>query len=740
MRDPNETVHVYEYDLLGRQTQDRVVAFGDDIDQSVKRIATGYEVRGMVATVTSFDQSGVGVGNVVNQVAYEYDDFGQLSKDSQSHSGAADGSTPAVSYTYEDGSTGNTARRTSTVYPNGRIVETLYGSTGSDNDKLSRVEALKIQGEGQNAASYEYLGLGWYVNVLYPEPSVNLTYIKAASQHVGDAGDPYTGYDRFGRTVEMLWETTPGEAERDHFVWGYDRASNRTWKANLAASSGQDEHYGYDELYQVTEADRGNLNFNLTAIGAIPDNTQTFTYDPTGNWDRFTNADDGTETLDQSRVHNQDNQITQIDGSNSGILYDRAGNATQMPPDKNGDWSKFYRLKWDAWNRLVEVKDVDEAVVAVYAYDGTTRRTTKTVNGTTTHFYYNDQWRPVEERQDASTNAERQYLWGNRYRDDLVLRDRDTTANGTLDERLYVTHDYFNPTAIVDTSGAVQERYGYSAFGVRRIMRADFSVRATSSFDWELGFQGQFLDLETEYYDYGFRYYSPQIGRWINRDPIEESGGESLYRFVDNSSISGLDFLGLAFEDGPYSDKYKAIQIAADKVSRETDRTVDLGLQTRDDEIRSGDWGVRTKVGLRGKYYARYARGNDSGFTDYREHIGVETAIIIDCRYDGYYLRELVEGALPDDIETREGHQGGVYAGRLDGFATVLVHSHNILTIDAKYNNVSKSKALEETRHPVYPGLSDPDHDVARENPGVTICSVGEVGGPVDCAGYPGAP
>ncbi len=422
------------------------------------------------------------------------------------------------------------------------------------------------------------MGLGWYVNVLYPDPSVNLTYIKAASQHVGDAGDPYTGYDRFGRTVEMLWETTPGEAERDHFVWGYDRASNRTWKANLAASSGQDEHYGYDGLYQVTEADRGNLNFNLTAIGAIPDNAQTFTYDPTGNWDRFTNADDGTETLDQTRVNNQDNQITQIDGSNTGILYDRAGNATQMPPDKDGDWSKFYRLKWDAWNRLIEVKDINETVVGTYAYDGTTRRTTKTVSGTTTHFYYNDQWRPIEERIDTSTNAERQYLWGNRYRDDLVLRDRDTNGNGTLDERLYVTHNYFDPTAILDTSGNVQERYGYSAFGIRRIMAGDFSNRATSNFDWEFGFHGQFLDRETEYYNYGFRYYSPQIGRWIARDPIEEEGGENLYLNSINAPNNRIDWLGLvtlSFKDcdeGQESKIRKAIPSSENDIKNSLER------------------------------------------------------------------------------------------------------------------------------------------------------------------------
>jgi RHS repeat-associated protein len=44
---------------------------------------------------------------------------------------------------------------------------------------------------------------------------------------------------------------------------------------------------------------------------------------------------------------------------------------------------------------------------------------------------------------------------------------------------------------------------------------------------------------------YGYRYYHPQTGRWINRDPIEESGGLNLYGFVGNSPIIRIDILGL---------------------------------------------------------------------------------------------------------------------------------------------------------------------------------------------------
>jgi RHS repeat-associated protein len=44
---------------------------------------------------------------------------------------------------------------------------------------------------------------------------------------------------------------------------------------------------------------------------------------------------------------------------------------------------------------------------------------------------------------------------------------------------------------------------------------------------------------------YGYRYYHPQTGRWINRDPIEENGGLNLYGFVGNDGVGSIDILGL---------------------------------------------------------------------------------------------------------------------------------------------------------------------------------------------------
>ena len=44
---------------------------------------------------------------------------------------------------------------------------------------------------------------------------------------------------------------------------------------------------------------------------------------------------------------------------------------------------------------------------------------------------------------------------------------------------------------------------------------------------------------------YGFRYYSPSLGRFLNRDPLGELGGSNLYGFVENDPVNGWDYLGL---------------------------------------------------------------------------------------------------------------------------------------------------------------------------------------------------
>jgi RHS repeat-associated protein len=199
-----------------------------------------------------------------------------------------------------------------------------------------------------------------------------------------------------------------------------------------------------------------------------------------------------------------------------------------------------FDLKWDAWNRLIEVKNTGGSVVATYGYDGAHRRVTKVAGGNTRHYYYSDQWQVLEERLDSASTADKRFVWGVRAVDDLVLRNHGSTRHYALSDAMG------SVTAIVNTSGTVQERYGYDGFGQPRYMNASFGSRSSSSYTWETLFDGYRYDPESGLYQVRYRYLHPRLGRWVSRDPIQEHKGVNLYAFVKNGPLSFLDPSGLA--------------------------------------------------------------------------------------------------------------------------------------------------------------------------------------------------
>ncbi|MCX6854903.1 MAG: RHS repeat-associated core domain-containing protein [Verrucomicrobia bacterium] len=298
-----------------------------------------------------------------------------------------------------------------------------------------------------------------------------------------------------------------------------------------------------DSLSQVSAASRGSLNLNATVISGIPAAEETWGYDPTGNWLRYQQAQNGTETLDQSRVHDRGNRLTQIEDNPNVMILDRAGRMRQLSPDASGDWNGKLDLTWDAWSRITQVRN-NGILVGTYQYDGLYRRITRVVGGVTLHSYYNDEWRPLEERKNSETTPTMSYLWGARHRDDLARLDRAVSGTA-LNETRYILMDYFNASAISDGAGDVKERYAYSTFGVRTILNPDYTSRTTSESAMDFGFQGQFLDVESGLVNYGYRYYVPALGRWTCKDPIGEKGGSNLYGMLRNNTINKTDLLGL---------------------------------------------------------------------------------------------------------------------------------------------------------------------------------------------------
>lgn len=48
------------------------------------------------------------------------------------------------------------------------------------------------------------------------------------------------------------------------------------------------------------------------------------------------------------------------------------------------------------------------------------------------------------------------------------------------------------------------------------------------------------------------RYYDANLGRWLRKDPIEETGGYNLYNFASNNPTDKIDFYGLGIKIIPH--------------------------------------------------------------------------------------------------------------------------------------------------------------------------------------------
>ena len=220
------------------------------------------------------------------------------------------------------------------------------------------------------------------------------------------------GLDRFGRVVDQRWIPITGSSSSSAAAaiarvdYGYDEDSNRQWRNDQVAGTGQDEYYTYDGQQRLTILQRGTLNGGKTGISGTPSWEEDFAFDPTGNWNGTSSSSSGgyvtkvsgTITLSQNRTHSETNEITAIPTATGTAwqapAYDANGNATTIPQPVS--LASGYTCAYDAWNRLMTVKS-GATTIDTYRYDGANRRVQK-IASSTRDYYYSDQWQILEEQ------------------------------------------------------------------------------------------------------------------------------------------------------------------------------------------------------------------------------------------------------------------------------------------------------------------------------------------------------
>jgi len=85
-------------------------------------------------------------------------------------------------------------------------------------------------------------------------------------------------------------------------------------------------------------------------------------------------------------------------------------------------------------------------------------------------------------------------------------------------------------------NGDAEQTVAYAPFGEQ--------LSATGSSPNMLGYTGRELDSETGLYYYRARYYDPEIGRFLNEDPLGFEAGKNFYAYCKNNPINFNDPTG----------------------------------------------------------------------------------------------------------------------------------------------------------------------------------------------------
>lgn len=519
------TMHTYAFDR-----DDNVIQVTDPNGTSVRR--TYDELSRVVRTEVT---PGPGVGGTRIET-YEYDGLSRLTRATDDNGGSAaaqeiDRVYDSLSRLVEERQNGRVfsanwagdSKRLVLTYPGGRQVQQGF-------DVIDRLRSLS-DGNG-SIAQFSWMGGGYR--------ELNRVNANGTRQTVlNDAGTQNAGYDAVRRLVRhrvLSRDGAPAPAILDR-EYGYNRADQSLFEKRND-DSGLTDRYVYDSLYRIARTELDDAG----SPGAQVRNVESIQYvlDGAGNRRQL------IETMpDQSRATSNftANEVNEYTGvGTTSLAYSNNGNLID-------DGQRLYT--YDYRDRLVSVtRKSDSAPIAEYAYDAFNRRRVKTVFRPDVRgqvesqiFFFYDHWQVIEEQNTAGATVVT-YVHNPAFIDSKVQMER--TQNHPQGPGTFYLHQNgrFDLAAITDAGGNVVEKRFYDDFG--RITDAAKAPAVASAVGNAWGFQGQYLDYETGFYYFRERYYDPELGRFLQRDPVWDPMNQANdYTFVGNNPASALDPLGL---------------------------------------------------------------------------------------------------------------------------------------------------------------------------------------------------
>lgn len=357
-----------------------------------------------------------------------------------------------------------------------------------------------------------------------------------------------------------------------------------------------------------------------------------------------------------------------------------------------------FAFAWDAENRNTSV--ISNGIpILTNAYDHRHRRVRKDTPDAVRDMVY-DGWNLIQETiaPTGGSVTTNRYHWGLDLSGTLqgaggVGGILAAEINGIFLFPLYDANG--NVTECLDASGNIRAHYEYDAFG--NIIAQSGGLAHAFPFR----FSTKYFDAETGLYYYGYRFYAPEMGRWLNRDPIEEDGGLNLYEFVGNDGVNHFDSLGQM--PMPWGDENYYINVVQPHF-RELEERLARELQALcPEEHKLWDHPNRTKkvccnpspckakaqemasafaATLRGVWWAEYKKyGNVLGGVDGNERVGKASRSLRHPFGDSGYG----DGCNVDDWKDGNGL-------KCDGWSTLIDQEINNFVLKSKDNCWSGKK------------------------------------------------
>jgi len=513
MTDPKSAVWTYTYDALNRQIKAR--------DPLGNESSTAYDELGQVVGTT--DALG-------RKTSFTYDALGRLLQVKDAAGGTA-------KYTYD-----KVGNRLTVTDPNTQTTTLTYDALNrplTSIDPLGHAYTYTYDAAGNRTrvvdangavVNYECDVVNRLTAIQYPDSTgVTFTYdangnltqmvdAVGTTTYIYDGLNRTTGYiDAYGKAIGYEYDAV---GNRTALVYPDGKRVAYTFDANNRMATVTDwgsrvTRYTYDERGLLTLAENANgtmarytydsatrlLTLVNTKADASVISSHAFTLDKTGNRkaaDEVLPLASAPAPVVTPYTYDQANQI-QTAGPVT-FTFDNNGNMTTKTEPAGTT-----TFTWDFANRLKQL--TGPGTSAQYVYNGAGTRLSRTLGGATTRYAID----PVASlsqlliETDAASNPIGYYVYG------LGLISKVIPAGA-----VYQYH--FNPigstVAMTDASQAVVNTYAYCPFG--EVSRGTEAVANAFTFDGRDGV----LDDGNGLLFARARYYAPELGRFLTRDPM----------------------------------------------------------------------------------------------------------------------------------------------------------------------------------------------------------------------------